>query len=525
MSTRNVVICSIGAALIAGLTVAGNWVYLSLVGLDPSAFPAGEFIQGIANRFAPDLNRTVGGMVIALGLILLIAVIGVIAVRRSLHAAAAGSDAGEGAAPVSGRRVFLVGAGTAVGTLAAGSVGLYARAFRGVGTEAGGWARPAGEIFGGQVTKTHEEWLDAWRGSRVQSYGRLGRTEWPISDIVVGTGPVRGEKGTEIVKLALERGVNYVDTAPDYSASGSEEAVGRAIEGYPRDQLFLATKFCTPIGHLPPGTSVARYKEVVEGSLGRLGTDYVDLVHVHACDEVDRLLDPNLHTAFDELKAEGKARFLGFSSHTPRLEQVANAAIDSGRFDVMMLAYHHGIWANLSSIIERAHVEQDMGVVAMKTLKGARHHGLAGFREHSDSYAQAALKWVHTNPNVSAAIISFFEMQHVDEYLYASGKSLTPEDLAVLERYDREIVGSYCSPHCGACLDSCPEGVAIPDVLRNRMYFEDYRSERQGLEGYARIEPNASACVGCAAPCMGSCPVGIPIQERLLGAHDLLKLG
>lgn len=520
MKTRTVVVASILVALVAGLTFAGEWVYLSVIGLDASAFPFGEPIQTAARSFSPGLDKAVGGLVVALGTLLLIATLAVVFSRRAVHAAAA-----ERGVPVSGRRVFLVGAGAAVGSLVAGVGGIWARAARGVGTGAGGWQVPVSEIFVQDVPETHPTWEGDWKGSRVKRYGRLGRTEWPISDIVVGTGPLRGEKGTDIVRLALERGVNYVDTSPDYSEAGSEDAVGRALVDFPRDQLFLATKFCTPIGHLPPGTPVARYKQVVEESLARLGTDYVDLVHVHACDEVDRLLDPNMHTAFDELKAEGKARFLGFSSHTPRLEQVANAAIDSGRFDVMMLAYHHGIWSNLDDIIARAVREQDMGIVAMKTLKGARHRNLDGFQEDAGSYAQAALKWVHSNPNVSAAIISFYEMQHVDEYLYASGKALAAEDVAVLERYDQKIIGSYCVPHCGVCLDACPEGVPIPDVLRHRMYYEDYRSERQGLDGYAKLEPNASACIGCSAPCTGSCPVGIPLQERLLGAHEMLDLG
>ena len=165
---------------------------------------------------------------------------------------------------------------------------------------------------------------------------------------------------------------------------------------------------------------------MVEDSLRRLGTDRVDLVHIHACDDLDRLLDPNVHEAFDRLKQQGKARFLGFSSHTPNLVQVADRAIASGRFDVMMLAYHHGIWPKLGELIERARREQDMGVVAMKTLKGAKHHGLAGFREHADAYSQAALRWVLSNPDVSAAVISFFEFQHVDEYLRASGGQLAP---------------------------------------------------------------------------------------------------
>jgi predicted aldo/keto reductase-like oxidoreductase len=56
------------------------------------------------------------------------------------------------------------------------------------------------------------------------------------------------------------------------------------------------------------------------------------------------------------------------------------------------------------------------------------------------------------------------------------------------------------------------------------MYFEDYRSEKEAMALYAKLEVNASACAGCAAPCLGSCPLGIPIPERTKGAHELLSL-
>jgi predicted aldo/keto reductase-like oxidoreductase len=161
----------------------------------------------------------------------------------------------------------------------------------------------------------------------------------------------------------------------------------------------------------------------------------------------------------------------------------------------------------------------------MKTLKGAKHHGLAGFREEADAYSQAALRWVLSNPNVSAAVISFFEFQHVDEYLRASGGELRREDVAILERYDELVAGSYCAPHCGACLGSCPEQLAINDVLRHRMYFEDYGDEKEAMRLYANLEKNASVCASCSAPCTGACPFGIPIQERMAQAHQLLRLG
>lgn len=522
MSTRTSALLWLAIAAVVGFFVSGKYVYMAAIGLDPSAFPAGSTFQAIGKALLPGLNVTVAGVVLAIGPLLLLGILAFFMVRSSARKSAAAS------APDGARRSFLTGmlsgAGAGIGAFGVGMGGMLARGWGGVGNGGRGWAPIGSEIFGGDVVKTHPQWKDEWKGAEVQNYRRLGRTGWEVSDIVLGTGPLDGEKGDKIVRLALDRGINYIDTSPDYSASGSENAVGRGIKGVDRSSFFLATKFCTPTGHLPPGTPVEEYVRNVEESLGRLGTDYVDLIHVHSCDEIPRLEDPNMHEAFDRLKQAGKARFLGFSTHTPNLVQVVDAGIASGRFDVMMLAYHHGIWSQLPDVIKRAREEQDMGVVAMKNLKGAKHHGLVGFQEEADAYSQAALKWTLSNPDVSCAVISFFELQHVDEYLHASGKAPTARDHAILDKYDREIVGTYCAPHCGACLSSCPEDVPIHDVLRHRMYFEDYGWEKEGMRLYSKLGTNAAACASCSAPCMGSCPVGIPIQERTSEAHELLTL-
>jgi predicted aldo/keto reductase-like oxidoreductase len=121
-------------------------------------------------------------------------------------------------------------------------------------------------------------------------------------------------------------------------------------------------------------------------------------------------------------------------------------------------------------------------------------------------------------------VVSFSKPEHVDEYLYASGGRLSREDIAVLQRYDERIAGTYCHPHCGACLDACPERLAVNDILRYRMYFEDYGREREGMRLYATLERNARSCAGCPAPCEAHCPVDIPIRERMLGADALLRL-
>jgi uncharacterized protein len=339
-----------------------------------------------------------------------------------------------------------------------------------------------------------------------------------VSDISFGSATVHS---AEVVRLALERGVTYFDTSPDYSRHGSEELLGEAIRGR-RDEIFLASKFCTADGHLPPDASVPRIIAAVEESLRRLRTDRLDLIHVHACDRVDRIMAPPLHEAFDRLKEQGKARFLGVSSHTPNLPAVADAAIDSGRFDVVMLAYHHGMGWDLDRILAKA-AGHDVAVVAMKTLKGAKHQNLSGFRDEASSYTQAAFRWVLSNPHVSCLVVSFSEPQHVDEYLFASGTELTAADGAVLAKYDQLIAGDYCRPHCGACLGSCVASLPIDDVLRYRMYFEDYGATGEARRLYAALDGrDASHCLACPAPCAGACPYGIPIQQKMVATHARL---
>jgi predicted aldo/keto reductase-like oxidoreductase len=499
-----------------GYFALGPILYGLVIGYDWTAYPGGSAIEALFRGLGYTGQNAIAGVFwLLLGLLAAMAVVFFAARGR----ARADADLG--------RRRVLTGVTTgifsALGAAALAAGGAAARSLFGWGRADTGW-RAVNEGIQATVENTSPSYPEAWKGARVGAYRTLGRTGFRVSDVVLGSGRIRDQKGTDLVRLALERGVTYIDTAPDYSATGSEEAVGKAIAGQ-RDQVFLATKFCTPWGHLGAGAPVAQYTQVVEDSLRRLGTDHVDLVHIHACDDVERLLDPNVHEAFERLRQAGKVRFLGLSSHTPNLVEVAEAAIASGRFDVMMLAYHHGIWPKLGELIARARREQDMGVIAMKTLKGAKHHGLAGFREDAASYSQAALRWVLSNPDVSAAVISFVEFQHVDEYLRASGGALRPEDVAVLEKYDRLVAGSYCAPHCGACLPACPEQLAIHDVLRHRMYFEDYGDEKEAMRLYARLERNASVCASCSAPCMGSCPLGIPIQERMVGAHELLRSG
>ena len=286
------------------------------------------------------------------------------------------------------------------------------------------WWPVARDIFFARPPLAADTPRSEWGSSRVAAYRRLGRTGVHVSDISFGSAKVASP---DVVREALERGISYFDTSPDYADAASERAIGEGIRGR-RDEVFLATKFCTPAGHLPAGAPVAEIVRTLEGSLARLGTDHVDLVHIHACNEEERLFAPSFHEAFERLREQGKVRFLGVSSHTPRMVEVMTAAIESGRFDVVMPAYSFHLWPELDRVLELARA-RDVGVVAMKTLKGAWHEVLPELREDAASYAQSAFRWVLANPRVSCLVISISERRQIDEYLVASGQAPDPEDL------------------------------------------------------------------------------------------------
>ena len=89
------------------------------------------------------------------------------------------------------------------------------RGLLGVGEGNDGWRPVSRGISGPGVEMTHPEWKQAWKGSRVKAYRRLGRTDFEISDIVLGSGPLKGDEGTEIASLAIEPKGNGIDCAEE----------------------------------------------------------------------------------------------------------------------------------------------------------------------------------------------------------------------------------------------------------------------------------------------------------------------
>ena len=304
-----------------------------------------------------------------------------------------------------------------------------------------------------------------------------------------------------MLRYAIERGVNYVDTSPCYRRGASEEAIGRALAGSWRDRVVLVTKWCPHHERRPART--AEFLAQLDRSLARLGTDHVDVVLNHEVGRssdgrgVERLKDPEMLEAFARAKAAGKVRFLGASGHDGDLPGVMGYAIDSGHFDVLLCRYSFLDYPDQQRLIERAHAA-GVGFVAMKTLAGAKGADLDAFRAGGATFKQAALKWVLANPKLSNLVISIASRRQVDEYVAASGTPLDDQDVALLDEYSRRHSREVCR-FCNACESSCPDDVRIADVLRFSMYFHEYGQEQRALESYARLvsaERGAHCAVG-----------------------------
>jgi predicted aldo/keto reductase-like oxidoreductase len=111
------------------------------------------------------------------------------------------------------------------------------------------------------------------------------------------------------------------------------------------------------------------------------------------------------------------------------------------------------------------------------------------------------------------------------EYLAVSGATkLTRQDRKHLEILEAAIGTKFCRTGCDGCYGSCPSQVPIWDILRYKMYFENYGDQKYAMSKYSQIPAasSAAACARCGAPCESACKYKLPVRERLLEAHAQL---
>ncbi|MBW2494279.1 MAG: aldo/keto reductase [Deltaproteobacteria bacterium] len=372
----------------------------------------------------------------------------------------------------------------------------------------------------------------------IQKYVPLGKTGLMISDIGFGSS---GCPSADIVRHCYDRGMNYFDTAEGYGTKGwndggyVENFLGEALHDK-RDKVVITTKY---YAEAKDDRKLIMTK--LEESLQRLRTDYVDVYLNHSVNDLDRLKNPEWFEFVELAKKQGKIRFSGMSGHGGQLQECAEYAIDHDMADVILCSHNFGSdpkfyerfmkkfdWvanqAGIRRLFKKAH-DKGIGVIAMKTQMGAKLNDLSAYEFEGAALPEASLRWVLSDPNVDAAIISMTSTEVADSYIRASGKrGMRHSDLRVLEQYVVANSSDYCRPGCSGCASACPAGVPIADVLRQRMYAKRYGNQPLARTGYAALGQGASACLGCSGePCANACEFGLEIAALTRETASMLR--
>ncbi|HVP17960.1 MAG TPA: aldo/keto reductase [Spirochaetia bacterium] len=308
-------------------------------------------------------------------------------------------------------------------------------------------------------------------------YRTMGKTGLVVSAVSLGTmqfgtnkvGNLDQKATTVMVKHAIDKGINLIDTADIYSKGESETFLGNALKGL-RDEIVLATKVRLPMSQniIRSGATRVNIMRGIESSLQRLQTDFVDLYQIHSWDS-STPLEETLRT-LDDLVRQGKVRHVGFSNY---MAWQAAAAIDRQeklgleKF-VTAQMYYSLVGRGLEHEFLSFAQHYDIGILVWSPLAGGFLSGkyargkpaAPGTRfaeagaflpiEHDQAYrvidalkqvaarhgvtpARVALAWLLARPAISSVIVAARTLEHLDDNIASVDLELGAEDMSLLD--------------------------------------------------------------------------------------------
>lgn len=315
-------------------------------------------------------------------------------------------------------------------------------------------------------------------------YRALGASGLKVPVLAFGTGTFGGvgplfsawgnttaTEARRLIDICLDAGVSLFDTADVYSNGASEEVLGKALAGR-RDKVLISTKTALPVGDGPDdaGSSRSRLIRAVEGALRRLGTDYIDLLQLHAFDAATPIEE--VVSTLDMFVRAGRVRYVGVSNFSGWQVMKSLAVADRhgwpryvahqvyysllGRdyeWELMPLAADQGVgalvwsplgWGRLTGRLRRGvplpkdsrlHQTAQLGPPVDEQLLYRVVDAIDVIAaETGKSVPQIALNWLLQRPTVSSVIIGARDEHQLRENLGASGWSLTSEQIGALDK-------------------------------------------------------------------------------------------
>lgn len=312
-------------------------------------------------------------------------------------------------------------------------------------------------------------------------YVKLGRSGLEVSPICIGCmgfgDPYQGhprwslaeQESRQLIRHALEAGINFFDTANLYSNGNSEEIVGRALKDFvSRGSVVIATKLSAPMRNGPNAIGLSRKAIMteVDHSLRRLGTDYIDLYQIHRRDQTTPW-EETLESLHDLVKM-GKVRYLGASSmmawefakalHLQKangwtrfisMQDNYNLLAREEEREMLPLCVDEGVQTMVYSPLARGRLARPWGTTTARTQSepaGAEQNQATAdtdrriveatatiAAERDVSQAAIALAWLRRHPVVAAPIVGPLKSKHIDDAVAALSITLTEDEVARLE--------------------------------------------------------------------------------------------
>ncbi|MFC2105056.1 aldo/keto reductase [Candidatus Bipolaricaulota bacterium] len=375
-------------------------------------------------------------------------------------------------------------------------------------------------------------------------YRTLGRTNLEVSEIGLGTEFLLGLEGKDaigVVHEALESGINYVDmfwAHPEF-----RDNMGAALRGQRKRALITAHLGSTlRDGQYVVSRDPDRCTEFFEDFLARTEIDHVDVLFLHNCntpEDCDAVLAPGgLHDLAKLLCKQGKARFIGLSSHSV---PTALRVIESGAIDVLMFPINLASYAVPGKQqLMAACSEHNVGLVAMKAFGGGSllrdkrvieledyqmgRQEMAGAASH---YAKPAnitpiqcLAYVLDQQDVTTVVPgcrSVVELNGVLGYYSANSKQ---RDYAPILPAFAEFATGECV-YCNHCLP-CPARIDIGGLIRLLEQALDGLTDEL-RDAYANLASQATDCTRCEQ-CSKRCPFGVDVVAKMVKAHEVFEI-
>ena len=342
-------------------------------------------------------------------------------------------------------------------------------------------------------------------------------------------------KTQAMVDYAMEQGVNYYDTAWGSHDGHSETVMGKALNRYPRESYYLATKF--------PGydlSNMDKVEEIFEKQLEKCGVGYFDFYLFHnVCEmNIDAYLDEKygIYEYLMKQKAAGRIRHLGFSAHgnLDVMKRFLDAYGKDMEFCQIQLNFLDWTFQGAKEKVEILK-EWNITVWVMEPLRGGKLARLAADDEKAlkalrpeENIPAWAFRFLQSVPGVTMVLSGMSNLQQMQDniHTFAEDKPLTEKEMDTLLQIADGMVKKIVLPctACHYCTSHCPQGLPIPELLA--LYNEHCFTEGgfiapMALSAYPQ-EKLPSACIGCRS-CEAVCPQQIKISEAM--ADFAQKLG